>query len=356
MKNYKVLLYTEEEGFAFALMNYINRNPQVPILLMAFTKRDEMEQYLNEHSLDLIVMEAEFLGDNMLEDAGVLASIIKDRTVPILWMLKEEKGEVCETLYSQIRDKNMVISQYSTGSVYIRRMLQILSEEKPFMNMAGSCTCVGVYSPIGRCGKTELAKALCRYYSTDNSNSGRLCIYLGLEEFAENPDERHSMEELLYYVKQRAENISMKMKFLAMEEQGYDWIPGSASYQELRELKREDLSWFLNQIRTEGYYNWLVADIGSGSLSDLELLTEFDVLYLPYLQENRSRCKVKGFYHCMQGWKNREWMEEHCYPVLMREKERMLGEVQNLEQKRRKGSLKSIGKEEDVFGTGGFMQ
>lgn len=355
MKAYKVLLYSQEEDFVLALMNYINRNPQMPILAMAFTKQAELDSYLKEHSPDLFVTEPDVLKNKCFGEGG-MAAVITGSTVPVLWMLDTESGEKAERNSVRIPDLAYVIPKYSPASVYCRKMLQILSEVHPYRNLGNPFTCVGVYSPVGRCGKTTLSKALCRYYSADRHENGSGCLYLGWEEFAEHIDEKQSMEELLYYIRQKTENISLKIKSLAIEECGYDSIPCAVSYQELREIRREDLSWLFHQLRSEGIYHWLVADIGSGSLSDLELLAEFDVLYLPCLQEAHAKQKVAGFCRNLQAQKDWEALAEHCYPVFLKEDGISPEEVRSLEQGRRDGNRKTIAKEEIVFGDGTALQ
>lgn len=349
MKQYKVLLYSSEEGFVFALMNYINRDPQMPILAIAFSKQNELKTYLQEHRPDLLVIEPDGLRSQSCREGAVELSVTGG-TVPVLWILDAETGKEPEGGLNWPLDPVYVIPKYSPASVYCRRMLQILSESNPYMNMEHSCTCVGVYSPVGRCGKTTLSRALCRYYSADRSERGNGCLYLGWEEFAEHIDENRRMEELLFYIKERTENISLRIKSLATEECGYDCIPCAVSYQELREIRREDISWLFDQIRSDGLYRWLVVDIGTGSLSDLELLTEFDVLYLPCLREAHSRQKVAGFRQSMQDRKCWESLEEHCYPVFMNEAGISSEEIRSLEESRRDGSQRTMAKEEHTLG------
>lgn len=351
MKAYKVLLYSQDEDFVLALMNYINRNPQLPILAMAFTKQAELNSYLKEHRPDLLVTEPDVLKDKSSGEGG-MDTVITGSTVPVLWMLDTGSGKEAECNSERIPDPAYVIPKYSPASVYCRKMLLILSEVHPYRNLGKTFTCVGVYSPVGRCGKTTLSRALCRYYSAGRCESGSGCLYLGWEEFAEHIDEKRSMEELLYYIKQKTENISLKIKSLAIEECGYDSIPCAVSYQELREIRREDLSWLFHQLQSEGIYRWLVADIGSGSLSDLGLLAEFDVLYLPCLQEAHAKQKTVGFCRNLQAQKDWEVLAEHCYPVFLKEDGIAAEEVQSLEQSRIDGNRKTIAEEEDIFGDG----
>lgn len=126
------------------------------------------------------------------------------------------------------------------------------------------------------------------------------------------------MEELLYSIKLRRENLSMRLKSLADAERGYDYLSGAGDYLELRELSREDVSWFLNQIRKEGYYDQIVIDIGSGSLADLKILMEFDTIYFPYMEERWFQSRLQSFRLRMERlgiWKD---LQGICYLVPMK--------------------------------------
>lgn len=326
MKTYKVALCDKEEEFILALMNYLNRSTQIPILSMAFTKEDEMLVYLTVHKVDLIVTE-------------VLPVTIQDtvnRTTPILFSYMSENfeepiGEVTG---------NYRIFKYSPASEYIRVMLRIFSEEEGALPSAGSGICVAVYSPIGRSGKTMLAQALCRYYSGQGLE--KKSIYLGMEEYGVLGCENHRMEELLYFIKQRTSNISMKIKSLAMEVQGYDSIPSAVSYEELKELNLEDFKWLLTALRQEGVYDYIMIDVGSASLSGMGLLKEFDVVYLPYLQDSDSKQKWKSFYESLMQRDLKNEALEHWYPVYVAKDGISCEAIQLLEQKRQSGCLEHL--------------
>ena len=55
MKNYRIVLCDEEEKFVVPFMDYINRNARIPMVAMAFTEMQAAMDYIQEHSVDLIV-------------------------------------------------------------------------------------------------------------------------------------------------------------------------------------------------------------------------------------------------------------------------------------------------------------
>lgn len=326
MKNYKVLLCDEEEGFVMALMNYINRNSNIPILAMAFTEEKSLAMYLEQHKADLLVINA----------AWKKMETMSELNCSVLWMLDESEQK------SSVEPEGYCISKYTLASDFVRNMLQILSEKKPFISTGANSSCMAVYSPIGRCGKTRFAHALCENQVMNTGITAGRSIYLGMEEYGENETENHGMDALLYFVKQQAANLSLKMKSLAIEQKGYDVIFSALSYRELRDLQKEDIGWLLNCVRTEGYYDLLLADIGSGSLSDIEILAEFDVIYFPYLQDNISGEKVQAFCRSLKNQGLWERIYTKCYPVLLQDRKMEAKEAGQLEEQRRKGVLRTL--------------
>ncbi|MDE7367305.1 MAG: hypothetical protein K2N24_08115 [Lachnospiraceae bacterium] len=327
MKNYKVLLCDGEEGFVVALMNYMNRNQSIPILAMAFTDVEQLMDYLKSHQGDLIVINNKWKGDRILDSVS---------SIPVLWIVEEE------AFGQEGWSGDNYISKYSSAPAYSRRMLRILSEQTIYTDGEGKGICMAVYSPLGRCGKTRLAHALCQAQTIHTEFPDCKSIYMGMEEFGEVEDENHGMETLLYYIKQHIANLSMKIKSLAVEEREYDSIVSSLTYQELRELNREELRWFLDCIRKEGFYDLLVADIGSASLTSLELLAEFDVIYLPYFQSEYSKQKIGAFCRGLKQYGLWELFSDKCYPILWEKENGGVEKVRMLEQKRKTGGLTTL--------------
>lgn len=296
MKKFRVVLCDTEEDFVIPFMNYINRNTQVPMLAMAFTEIRAAMEYIQKHPPDLIVSGWE--EPAFKECVGKLS---------VLWLT--DIGQAQES------DRNLQyeMGRFFSASVYVNRMMQILYAEHQGFCAGIQGVCLAVYSPIGRSGTTRLAHKLCQVLSVLPAGGG--CIYLGWECFASEDDEKLPMEELLYYIKQRDNFISLKVKELAQQRNGYDVIESAGDYRQLRELTREDICWFLQKVREEGIYTHLVADIGSSCLTELDALTEFDGIYIPVLEEEPSEKKLQTFIRQMirQGF----WEELYykCYPV-----------------------------------------
>lgn len=339
MKSYKVAICDTEPSFAIALMNYINRNAGIPILAMAFTGVEQLREYLAQHETDMIVMDETLFSQEAMGESAIRQWSEKLTSVSILILIKS--GEQL-TLTEDITG----ISKYSPASVLVKRMLEILGREQVFIGSGREGIAVGIYSPIGRSGKSRLAHALCRYWSGQSGESyesgmftsGRI-LYLGMEEYGSRGV---AMETVLYYLKQRSENLSMQIKALAQIQNGVDVIPSADSYQELRELDAGDMEWLIRTICGEGYYEHVIADIGTGSLADLRSLLAFDTIYLPCLQDRESLLRIERFCDCMKRMDMWEEFAQKCYPVDVETVLNRENGIRELETAREAGGLQTL--------------
>ena len=161
--------------------------------------------------------------------------------------------------------------------------------------MAGSSDsgCIAVFSPLGRCGKTALARALAV------SSGDRGGLYIGMEEYADCTV--HS--ELLYQIRQRTPEIYEAVVREQTIEDGAAVLRVSGMFSELRDVQEEDLKWLHEQLLQPGRYQRLIYDIGGAALSDLSILRVFERIYMPVLPDDISVRKVGRFRELLREWR-----------------------------------------------------
>lgn len=139
LKKYTVAVCDFEEEYAVRLMNYINGQTTYGILALAFTDENRFREYLENNSLDLALIAEEFEVEQM-----------EDRVIPLC----REEGR--EGIY-----------KYQPASKIIAKVQMILEKEyrvkdSKVKGEIAPCKMIGVYSPIGRSGKTNLALAMAK--------------------------------------------------------------------------------------------------------------------------------------------------------------------------------------------------
>ena len=268
----------------------MNGEKEYPCFGMAFTNVENLMDYLKENEIDLLL-----LGEQM-EKTGL-------EEEKIVWLTEQE-----ETFFG-------ALYKYQAGERLLERILQEIVKgkeegriERGDLNSFSktSYRVYGVYSPVGRCGKTNLAKALCEYREGNS-------LYIGFEEYGSFPEDIEISQELLYYMKNRDEGIHLRLKQFAVRENHCYLIPSPCCYLDLKLLEFDDIRWFLERLKEEGSYQTIVFDIGVGSLLDFQIFSLFDRIFVPTLEEERAKQKEKHFLTYVKEKQNYEWQGNLCF-------------------------------------------
>ncbi len=276
---YKIGICDEDYHYILNLMEYINSKSSIPMRLVAFSTGQAIEEYMDRDYLDGLI-----IGESIN---------IKDETnIKIFLMVEDDSSGVC------VSERNGYITEYIYKYQAADRIAEILIsnigtgirkiQEK-------SAMFIGVYSPIGRSGKTTFSKALCVFYTN--------CLYVGLQEYS-NRDE--TSEQFMYCL---VEESSQLLEVL----QGVCEISGILSYMDIRQLKRRNIEWLKKLAVTELNYNRIIFDIGVGVLEDLDVLLAVDVVYVPVLQDDASRVKLGAFKEVLRQEKYKPLEEKIIY-------------------------------------------
>lgn len=146
-----------------------------------------------------------------------------------------------------------------------------------------------VISPIGRCGKTNLAVSLCM---NDEVRGG---LYVGMEEYSAFHDHEDVLANVIYLVKQRSPDLTGYMEQNIVELEEYSVLGYLGSYIDALELDTEDMVWLIDEFRRWGRYTTVVFDMGQAVLKDLAILGAFDEIMVPELKDELSQDKLGMF-------------------------------------------------------------
>ena len=146
-----------------------------------------------------------------------------------------------------------------------------------------------VISPIGRCGKTNLAVSLCM---NDEVRGG---LYVGMEEYSAFHDHEDVLANVIYLLKQRSPDLTGYMEQNIVELEEYSVLGYLGSYIDALELDTEDMVWLIDEFRRWGRYTTVVFDMGQAVLKDLAILGAFDEIMVPELKDELSQDKLGMF-------------------------------------------------------------
>lgn len=261
MNRVKIGIYDEEKQYVERLAAYINRKGKEQQMVVAFTEKTKVEEYLARKTLDIIIsserealqhwrkkkMEIIWLNDG--EDTGQLGTISEGYTI---------------SKYSGANEIAKVIEEVEAGIFAVRQ------QEKPM---------VAIYSPVGRCGKTSFALEFVK-----NVKYGKW-LYIGMEDyhFFSKEEDTDKAELFLYYLKERQ---GEKLQQIAKESQGV--IPSVFSPFDTKQIEENDICWLMQQLRERSSYAGAVFDLGTGILQKPEWLEGFDLIIVPYVEDEKA--------------------------------------------------------------------
>ncbi len=303
MRTYRIGICSTDPEYAAGLMMALNQISRGEIEAVVFSRPEVVMTCVPFREPDLLIMD-DWRAEGE-ETAEKMQELEKAYGIPVCRLTEQpsEEGifkyqsvrEICKALLTRLRDARGVVPRYS-GSI-------------------------AVYSPLGRCGKTALARALAC------TGGGRGMLYIDMEEFTEA--DVHS--EVLYQIKQRIPDIYEAVVREQTMEEGMMILRVSGMYSELKDVQPEDLKWLHEQLLQPGRYQSLIYDVGSAVLSDISCLQVFDRIYMPVLPDDVSRRKVDHFREILRKRKLGELLLRIC-PVELSEDAIRTGDPQRILQ------------------------
>ncbi len=271
-------VYDEDPVYAQRLADYVNQKEKLPFGAMAFSSLERLKEYLAEHPAEILLVGEGSAG--MVENLGV-------KQVMIL-----REGEVVEE-----KEAGSSIYKYQSGSGIMREVMAAYccTQPEPSLSLlAKRAVVMGVYSPIGRCGKSALALTMAQVLGRNFS-----VLYMNLEEysgFSRLVDEgfQRDLSDVLYLYRQGTFNW-LKLKTMIYQWGGIDYI-GPARYgEDLDLVPPEEMGGLIGRIAGESGYERLVVDLGRCGRGSMALLDACDVIYMPVREDWASQAKLEEF-------------------------------------------------------------
>ena len=254
MRSIRIGICSADDQYAAGLAMALGRESSGRIRVQAVCRPENISDIKLDQPLDLWLTESP-------EQTGYEAG-----SVVALTSRPEQKG----------------IFKYQPVREIVKQLLRCIGGENLSSQLSG---CIAVFSPLGRSGKTTLARAIA---ATEPAGTA---LYIGMEDYSDQ--QVHS--ELLYRIKVRAPELWEAVAEETTGEAGYSCLRLSGMYTELRGVEASDLSWFSEQLLQPGRYSTIVYDVGSAALAEPSYLRAFDRIYMPVCGGASSEQKLEMF-------------------------------------------------------------
>ena len=268
-------VYDADSRYADRLAEFVNQRSQVPFQVVAFTSLEKLKEFAAREKIDLLLVGG---GVEKEQLDGIPAA-------QVVWLSENGVAEEDEA----------VVYKYQASDNLLR---EVMSRYRPqeipvLMTAAGRRSRItGVYSPIGRCGKTSFALTLGQVLAREEK-----VLYITLEEFSglsalTGTVYTGGLSDLLYYYTQR-EYSSVRLGSVTYNWGELDYIPPVTYAEDKNGIRQEVFSGLVQRIAADGTYEELILDVGGFCGGSEELLGICDVVYVPVKDDVVSTAKLE---------------------------------------------------------------
>ena len=277
MKKNTIAVCDSEAGYAGTLAEYLNNRKKLPFRAEAFTDPEKFCQYAGiNHPEFLLIAEENF------------NSQVQALQIPYTIVLSSDREP------EHVEQK--CIYKYQSAESLIREVMAYCQESvfpDASYGYKKKIQLIGIYSPLGRCGKTLFALTAGQIWG-----ESRNVLYLNMEDYSgwkdfSEEDTSQNLSALFYHLRQG--KIFPPLTGLVHSWGNLDYIPPVSSFEDLRNISYMEWTDLFTHLEKESSYQLLVLDIGNGIdqlFSILDLCTQ---IYMPVLDDWVSKEKLEQF-------------------------------------------------------------
>ena len=268
-----------EEGYGIRLAEYARNQNSCPFRVQAFSTVETLGNYLKLRNVDAILLDEGMYEEDMWQKYDGVLCLLGNG-------VGQEENPPQIFKYQPARDiLNGVLAQYLRGAE---------QQENQLVNKKGM-EIFGIYSPVGRCGKSLFSLALglelARHQKT---------LYLNLESWSglnQGPEEAPggSLSDLLYFLRQRRGALPEFLSSIVRNADKLDMISPVRAPADLASVSVEDWQYLFEALRRQSSYEAVVLDIGDSPQPIERLLSICTKVYVPTLSDRDSRIKLGRF-------------------------------------------------------------
>ena len=277
MNNRTLVIFDEEKQYSNLLMDFFTNKKDIPFQTITFTEKSKLIQFLNENKIEMLLISAKSIDD--VDVTNVKETILlSEGSVPLEY-------SNYPSIY-KFKSADEIVREV------LERFIEIESDKESLVVAKGKAKVIGVYSPVGRSGKTTFAIALAQILS-----EGHKTLFISLEEFAVFQNEMEisspgNLADLMYYFKQNPDTVSIKLQAIVQKMNSLDYVSPIYYARDLRETTTKEWKELFDYISVVTSYEYIVLDIGDMIGDLLGMLDYCDQIFMPTVDDRLSEMKI----------------------------------------------------------------
>lgn len=215
------------------------------------------------------------------------------------------------TLYRYQASDNLISSILN----YYAEKATINSNKKYIVK--DNCQIIGIYSPINKCGKTNLSVELAKSLEKD-------VLLINLEEFSDlmdrlNIESDFTISDLMYFFLKNKDNLSIKLDAIVKEYKNFYIMPPLDNPEDLYDIETDIWVRLFLSISNIGKYKYIVLDISNVVRYFIKLFDICSYIFIPYSNEKSNSDKLKKFDTYISS-KSENGINDKMYRICMENK------------------------------------
>lgn len=280
-----LVILDREEDFLYGITTYFQEKLEKMFEIYSFHTKEALFAFGREKKKEIDI----YLGSCYLNSA-------ERKELQIKQTLYFSQGERIE------ESEGEVIYKYQPAECIMKEFLEIchFSGGVSGTDFHKDIKILGVYSPIGRCGKTSLALVMGQLLAQNNK-----VVYVSLEEFSGferiiGVYDGMDISDLIYYIKQEKKELGMYINGMLLEVNRLKILPPAKMAPDIQELG-EEINTLLQEVAKSNRYDVILVDFGRQIKSVLPVLHDLERLYMPVLKDVASQAKLEEFFRFLRN-------------------------------------------------------
>lgn len=269
-------VYDVDPFYADKFAEFANQKEKTPFTAVAFTSIERLKAFAQQQPVELLLV-----GDEV--EAEELEGIRAGQMVRL-----SETGMAQE-------DGTPTVYKYQPSDSVLREVMacyQVRPEPARLTAVGVRSTVIGVYSPIGRCGKTGFALTMGQILAKEAKT-----LYISLEENSglsrlTGTEYKSSLSDLLYYFRQGQYN-GTRLSAVTYSLGNLDYVPPVTYAEDLSDVSGGELELLLARIAGDGRYEVILLDLGQFGRGVENLLELCDLIYVPVKEDCVSAARLE---------------------------------------------------------------
>lgn len=270
-----------EKQYAFKLMEAFCEKKNLGFQVHAFSGVEELKSFAARTKIEILLIPGRLMSEKIHQLDVEKIILLSDGEI-------YEEFSDYESIYKYQSAEYIMKEVLCYCAEYARPMTGMYHGKKEF-------EVHGVYSPIGRCGKSVLAESLAGAFGKKKKT-----LLLDLQSYSARreqlgQEELWDLADMIYFLRQGKQTFLYKLGSIVRNQGAFDYILPMKAPADIRSVTLAEWSELLEKLATDSDYQVVVIDFGNEVCGLFQLLEQCTRIYMPMISDTECQRKLENF-------------------------------------------------------------